>query len=558
MDRSEYYSRLASIIVGAPCFVSVAGTVTKREAAGGSTMIVLPERGMAMGILAGIMDATPAPMSEGPEEKPPPIPELPLIKGIEDPSSFRFLVERMALYLECGRILHPPLDPMPGTEAEQLIFDVLEDRRAESLLSSSFPALEMRLQLVNRLLVMSASPYVSNRGGDAIMTRARSLLLSALKVNMGLASCDSCDAPVKRAAELINQVGGSPMEKGLVAAACQEIYDLVRNDQTSVAAVEPQRGGDTRGSSCAEGSEENIASEDGTEATDELSEFALDEAVTALAEISREMSSLGIVIEPELPHMVSTERSGALIDQRVMRRTADILRRIRGSLRSYNEVLRDEGYAMDIDELVQLRAGSSDAKHLYYNYRKDRSEYDMVICLDRSASMDGERLEHARGSTATLVRALELAGVNVAITAYDETSTMVKPWEQDVESSALADLTAQGGTSISQALQVANGLLASKERRAGVHRRQAVIVVSDGHDYYLERIAAQVASARRRGARVFYIGIGEQCRRFLRIGAGHFRYDHSVIIERSEHMGEALASLARAFLKESGSRFAAK
>jgi hypothetical protein len=290
MDRSEYYSRLASIIVGAPCFVSVAGTATRRETAGGTNMIVLPERGMAMGILAGIMDATPAPMPEDSEERPPPPPELPIIKGIDDPASFRFLVERMALYLECGRILHPPLDPVPGTEAERLIFDVLEDRRAESLFSSSFPALEMRLQLVNRLLVMSASPHVSSVRGDVITTRTRSVLLSALKVNLGLASCDSCDALVNRVAELIKQVGESPLQEGLVTAACQEIYDLVRNDQTSVAAVEPQRGGEARGSSCAEGSQENIASEDGAEAADELSEFVVDEAMKALAEISKEMS----------------------------------------------------------------------------------------------------------------------------------------------------------------------------------------------------------------------------------------------------------------------------
>ena len=558
MDRSEYYSRLASIIVGAPCYVSVAGSRTTRDTVGKASMIVLPERGMAMGILAGLMDNTPVPLTDGSEKKAPPPPDLPAVRGIDDPTAFRFLAERMSLYLECGHILFPPLDPVPGTEAERAIFDVLEDRRAESLLSRSFPALGLRFQLVDRLLVVSASPYVTGKDGeDAVLTKARTVLLSALKADMGLASCAAGDTVVGRTAELIRQIGEQPLEKGAVAAACQEIYELVRSGEFSAHAVDPRRSGDSRGASSAGGSEDKRASEDGTESCDEPSEFVIDDAITALAEISKEMSSLGIAIEPELPRMQSTEKSAGLIDHKVMRRTADILRRIRGSLRSYDEVLRDEGYAMDVDELVQLKAGSSDARHLYYNYRKDRSEYDMVICLDRSASMDGERLEHAVGSTATLVRALELAGVDCAVTAYDEMSTMVKGWEQNVEASALADLTAGGGTSIAQALQVANGLLAKKSGRFG-ERQQAIIVVSDGHDYYLERIAAQIAIARRRGVKVFYIGIGEQCRRFLRIGAAHFRYDHSVIIERSEHMGEALASLARAFIKESGSAFSAR
>jgi len=49
MDRSEYYSRLASIILGAPCYVSVTGTRTAREVSGRTHLIVLPERGNGHG-----------------------------------------------------------------------------------------------------------------------------------------------------------------------------------------------------------------------------------------------------------------------------------------------------------------------------------------------------------------------------------------------------------------------------------------------------------------------------------------------------------------------------
>ena len=554
MDRSEYYSRLASIIVGAPCFVSITGTIVKRDSGGGSHVIVLPDRSMSLGILAGIMDL--ATMPESTNEDSYSSLDLPTIKGIDNQSTFRFLVERMALYLECGRILYPPLDSLPETEVERLIFNVLEYRRVESLLSLSFPALEEKFQLVNRLLMIGASPTISNNDcGDSITTRARSVLLAALKVNMNLSSCNIDDTVVSRTAELMNLISKSPMEEGIVSSACREIFNLIKSEEVSTKVVKPGEDDRAREATGFDSSQEKRASEDGTEDIDELTDLLIEEVVSILAEVSKEMSLIDLSDDLELPHLASTDKSGELIDQRVMKRTADILRRIRGSLRSYDEILRDEGYAINVDEFIQFKAGNSDTRNLYYNYRKDRSEYDIVICLDRSASMDGARLDHAMKSTATLVRALEMADISVAITAYDETSTIVKPWNQSVSDSALGDIIASGGTSIAQALQVANNLLTSRKRRVGVTRRQAIILVSDGHDYYLERIAAQIAIARRRGVNVYYIGIGEQCRQFLRMGAAHFRYDHSVLIERGDHISEALSSLARAFLRESGLGF---
>lgn len=539
MDRSEYYSRLASIVVGSPCFVSVRGDRTVRED-GELNMIVLPERGMAMGILADLMDPG---GSAGPGKEP----SLPAGEpgaGAE----YRLLLERMALYRECGRLKFPPPDPAGLPEAERLVRGVLEGRRAEALMSEGFPALASRFRMADRLMLMTA-PRPRSREG--LSGAARSVLLSALRLDRGLGGCGAEDQVVRRTAQLIAGVGDDPHRAGAVDDAAREILELIGGEaaRATVPAptLQPSAGTmeEREGPQC--------ESELGGEAPAEgMRDIAIDEETAqAAAEFAKEMTALGIELDPALPLMPGTARSKALVDQAVMMRTADILRRMRGSMRSYHEVLSDEGYAVDVPSVIQLRAGNLDEHRLYYNYRRDRTEFDMVICLDRSASMHGERMDHAKGSTATLVRALEMAGIGAAITAYDEVSTMVKPWEGTVERCALGDLEAGGGTSIAQALAVANGLLEQRTgggKRDG--RRQAIIVVSDGQDYYLERIAAQIAIARRRGTTVLYIGIGDQCRRFLRIGAEHFRYDHSVIIDRSEQMGEALTNLARAFIRE--------
>jgi len=540
MDRSEYYSRLASIVVGSPCFVSVKGDRTIRES-GDINVIVLPERGLAMGILAGLLEPR---HSDKPGKE---------AGGHAAPQSLdrgpRLLLERMALYLQCGRLKFPSTDTAGLPEAERLVRGVLEDRRAEALMAEGFPALASRFRMADRLMLLAAPRL---RAEEGLVGAARSVLLAALRHELGLGGCAADDRVVRRTAELIAGVGADPHRAGAVDEAAREILELIgsKTSPTIVSAPSPQPSAGAAGTE-EEGTRQ--ASELGDEAPVEAGcEIAIDEETAqAVAEVTKEMATLGIELDPDPTTLPGTARSKALIDQAVMLRTADILRRMRGSMRSYHEVLSDEGYAIDIPSVIQLLAGNLDERRLYYNYRKDRTEFDMVICLDRSASMQGERMAHAKGSTATLVRALELAGIGTAITAYDEVSTMVKPWEGRVETCALGDLEAGGGTSIAQALAVANGLLeqrGGRGKRDG--RRQAIIVVSDGQDYYLERIAAQIAIAHRRGTRVLYIGIGDQCRRFLRIGAEHFRYDHSVIIDRSEQMGEALTNLARSFIRE--------
>ncbi|NLK26421.1 MAG: VWA domain-containing protein [Euryarchaeota archaeon] len=557
MERSEYYTKLASIVVGSPCVVSIHGERTIRDESGEVKVVVIPEKGMAMGILADLMERRQLlPLEKEFDGKTgiPAYPDIPPIHGIDDNASVRFLLERISLYRECGHLKYPPIDMSAMSEIERLICGVLEDKRAEALLSEDFPALSYKFKVADRLLLGSALPYImSSWNVNDLTATTRVILLSALMRDRGMEGRITEDPVVRRTAELIAYIGAHPQQEGAILEAMREIHEIISRKaylssfRTNEAAAPPRGGMGGEG----EGREECGSIDGCGPETSTQRALAIDEDVArAIADISRDAGHLENLFGPGTTPIGRAERNDDLIDRTVVQRTADILRQIRGSIRSYNEILRDEGYALDIQEVIQLRAGSADARHLYYTCKKERPEFDMAICLDKSASMDGARIQHAKESTANLVRALELVGVNAAIIAYDEMSIMLKPWDRMVDECGLNDLTAGGGTSISQALQAANELLKQRGRDLQEKRRQAIIVVSDGHDYYLEKIAAQIAIARRRGIRVFYIGIGEECRRFIRIGANHFRYDHSVIIDRSEQIGEALVNLARVFIRE--------
>lgn len=135
----------------------------------------------------------------------------------------------------------------------------------------------------------------------------------------------------------------------------------------------------------------------------------------------------------------------------------------------------------------------------------------VILLIDRSASMDGEKLK----------RALEAAGLfagllgpddQLEIIAFNHRAGRVHAFGDDHAGApaALASITAIGGTSLYDALLLAVSDLARARPDAGPDTREAVIVLSDGEDTAsLVGFDEVLPAVRRSGALVYTISLRE-------------------------------------------------
>jgi Ca-activated chloride channel family protein len=111
-------------------------------------------------------------------------------------------------------------------------------------------------------------------------------------------------------------------------------------------------------------------------------------------------------------------------------------------------------------------------------YFDERSEpLSVVLALDVSSSMSGDRLEQAKlAAKAFLAR---VGAEELALVAFDEGARVLVPWSEKDEEVSLSidELTARGGTALYDALETALSLLDQAQ-----HRRTALVLLSDGKD----------------------------------------------------------------------------
>jgi hypothetical protein len=127
----------------------------------------------------------------------------------------------------------------------------------------------------------------------------------------------------------------------------------------------------------------------------------------------------------------------------------------------------------------------------------------VVIMLDLSSSMYGDRITAAIPACAALMETLVAAGVDVCITAFSNRSAVIKPWAMPARRALalLPDLAIGGGTQDYAALRHAHGLLLRHPAR-----RRVCFSLTDG-DGQVDEAYGQVLAGEALGITTIGVGI---------------------------------------------------
>jgi Mg-chelatase subunit ChlD len=151
---------------------------------------------------------------------------------------------------------------------------------------------------------------------------------------------------------------------------------------------------------------------------------------------------------------------------------------------------------------------------------------DVVLLIDTSDSMAGEKLAQAKAAAEEFVGLLDLPNDQAAVAGFNATVQLASPLTGSRPGlvAALGRLTSARGTQIDRALRAAvNELRSARHRR---DNRAVVVLLSDGYHNGDPRAVVAVADeARAAGMTVFAIGLGQEYDGgLLRAIAGPYRF----------------------------------
>lgn len=131
---------------------------------------------------------------------------------------------------------------------------------------------------------------------------------------------------------------------------------------------------------------------------------------------------------------------------------------------------------------------------------ENRNEGDVVLLVDRSGSMGGDRIIWARALAAVIMSLAVRDGRRVGLVMFDHTATgeLIDKKSKLADGIRMLGLPASGGTDIDAALNVAEKILPDL-------REPDVIVISDGHFYMHDEYVAKV---KENDGRLFAIMLG--------------------------------------------------
>jgi Mg-chelatase subunit ChlD len=157
---------------------------------------------------------------------------------------------------------------------------------------------------------------------------------------------------------------------------------------------------------------------------------------------------------------------------------------------------------------------------------------DLVVVLDASTSMAGERAAAAAGAALELLGAMDLgrAADHAALVSFDGRARVLHGLDGDRAAleSAVAGVLPSPGTRIDRGLSTALEVLFGPGGRSGA-ARVALLLSDGGQAEEPEAAKAAVRLARQRGVEVFAVGVGadEEGAALLTDLAGADRYVHA-------------------------------
>ena len=164
-----------------------------------------------------------------------------------------------------------------------------------------------------------------------------------------------------------------------------------------------------------------------------------------------------------------------------------------------------------------------------------RTATDLIVILDRSGSMDGDKITHARGAIRELVSQLRDQD-RFALISYSDAAqvtiplTAATPAVRDRWLATVNAITPEGGTDMSAGLDLALATLAAPPGRRGAAR---IILISDGlanqGDSSQEGLVARAQRAARSEYTLTAVGVGEDFNEYLMTaladaGSGNYYY----------------------------------
>lgn len=146
--------------------------------------------------------------------------------------------------------------------------------------------------------------------------------------------------------------------------------------------------------------------------------------------------------------------------------------------------------------------------------RASANPVDVVVLLDSSSSMTGEKFTDAKSAARTFVELLDLRRDQAAVIGFSAGPTLASGLSQDLRAlqAAIDTLSLGSGTRIDRALRAAVGELLGPRRRPG--NQGVIVLLSDGaHSGTAADLQHATNEARSLGAVIYAIGFGPDANR---------------------------------------------